>query len=375
MKFFFPEKFSPQHPQEGIIMQPVDATVKGQHYAELLVKNFSEEDIVLDDRCPMPPVDVWMVASDGERTPLTTEETALPCVPLLTIPKGETASISLAPWKYSLFSTYGTYDVALPVVRQGPPIETRFTYYEVGTMTQLFRTFISKPLLNGLVFIASMTPGYNLGVAIIILTLIVKLILFIPTQHAMEGQRKMQTVQPKMDALRAKYKDNPQRLQQETMKIWKEHGVNPWQSCLPMLIQFPILIGLFYTIRDGSVLALSQHLLYSPYQHLTWSFGTQFLGLDLMQPNVFIMPPLLMVMQFFQMKLSFAISKKKEEKKGNKKGKEAMSQQEIQQRVMLYGLPVMIGFFALKFPAAVSLYWGVSTVFAIGQQLFVNRRS
>ena len=55
-------------------------------------------------------------------------------------------------------------------------------------------------------------------------------------------------------------------MQQETMKLWKEHKVNPFQSCLPMLIQFPILIGLFYTIRDGSVLALSRHLIYGAYQ-------------------------------------------------------------------------------------------------------------
>ena len=140
------------------------------------------------------------------------------------------------------------------------------------------------------------------------------------------------------------------------------------------MIQFPILIGLFFTIRDGSVLALSEHLLYPVYQNLSWDFGTQFLGMDLTLPNVTVMPILLVVMQFFQMKLSFAANKKKEEKSGTKKKKEAASQQEVQQKVMMYGLPLMIGFFAIKFPAAVSLYWAASTVFAVGQQVYVNRK-
>jgi YidC/Oxa1 family membrane protein insertase len=375
-QYFFPERYGPEKNISGVILQAVDKTVKGQHHPILVVKNRSETDLILEDRCPMPPVDVWKI--EGEtRTQLLTEETALPCEALTEVLAGETAQMDLGPWKYSLFSEYGTYEVQLPVHEELDEGPIQFSIYEAGVMTQIFRTFITKPLLNGLIFIASLTPGYNLGIAIIIVTLIVKLILFMPTQHAMEGQRKMQAVQPKMDAMKAKYKDNPKKMQEETMKLWKEHGVNPMQSCLPMLIQFPILIGLFFTIRDGAVLALSEHLLYAPYQNLSWDFGTQFLGMDLTVPNVMVMPILLVVMQFFQMKLSFAANKKKTDvasAASGKKKKEKASQQEIQQKVMMYGLPLMIGFFAIKFPAAVSLYWAASTVFAVGQQVFVNRK-
>lgn len=385
LKYVFPETYGNKEEITGVLLQPVDATVKGQHHPILSVRNMTETDLVLEDRCPMPPVLVWKVLDDGTRKELITEETAIDCVPVTSIAAGQTVQLDLAPWKYSLFDDYGTYEVELPVpdgtevgvqdansqYREG--VITRFSVYEVGVFTQLFRTFITKPLLNGLIFIASHTPGYNLGVAILILTFIVKLILFVPTQHAMEGQRKMQAVQPKMDALKEKYKNDPKKMQEETMKIWKEYGINPMQSCLPMIIQFPVLIGLFFVIRDGSVLALSQHLLYEPYQNLQWSFGMNFLGMDLSVPNVAIMPALLVAMQFFQMKLSFAINKKKQEKQGKKKSG-AVSQQEMQQKVMMYGLPLMIGFFAIKFPAAVSLYWAASTVFAIGQQLYVNRK-
>lgn len=371
MRYFFPDQYGQHANTQGVFLEMVDDTVKGQHHPEILIKNKTETDLTLTDRCPMPPVDVFF---EGEL--ITTEETTLPCEPLTVVPAGETVTYSLAAWKYALFDTYGNYRLTLPVPEEVEGThEVTFTYYEPGFVTQIFRTFISKPLLNGLIFIASYMPSYSLGLAIIILTIIIKLILFVPTQHALEGQRKMQAVQPKMDALKKKYKDQPQKLQAETMKIWKEHNVNPMQSCLPMLIQFPILIGLFYTIRDGSVLALSKHLLYPVYQNLSWTFDTQFLGLNLTEPNLYILPPLLMVMQFVQMKLSFSISKKKEEKAGKKKSKDTMSQQEIQQRVMMYGLPLMIGFFALQFPAAVSLYWGVSTLFAIGQQVYVNREA
>tara|TARA_B100000315_G_C14542993_1_gene571845 strand:+ start:625 stop:1758 length:1134 start_codon:yes stop_codon:yes gene_type:complete len=367
--YLFPDRYGPEKDMTGVTVQAMDKTVKGQHHPILTVKNKTEEELVLEDRCPMPPVDVWKVLEDGSKTPLTTEETALDCTAVASIAAGESAQIDLAPWKYSLFSEYGNYEVALP----DSEIAAQFSIYEAGMMTQIFRTFITKPLLNALILVASLVPGYNLGIAIIIVTIIVKLILFVPTQHAMEGQRKMQAVQPKMDALKSKYKDDPKKMQEETMKIWKENGVNPMQSCLPMLIQFPILIGLFFTIRDGSVLALSEHLLYGPYQNLSWDFGTQFLGMDLTVPNIMVMPILLVVMQFLQMKLSFAINKKKQEKQGKKKD-EKMSQQEIQQKVMMYGLPLMIGFFAIQFPAAVSLYWAASTVFAVFQQLYVNRK-
>ncbi|MDA0376051.1 MAG: YidC/Oxa1 family membrane protein insertase [bacterium] len=376
-RYFFPDRYGPEKGISAVMLQATDKTIKGQHHPILTIKNRTETDLVLEDRCPMPPVKVWKVGNVGNeesKVELATDETALLCVALTEVKAGETVTIDLGPWKYSLFGDFGSYEVQLPVTENLEEATAQFSIYKVGVMTQLFRTFITKPLLNGLIFVASHTPGYNLGVAIILLTIIVKLMLFMPTQHAMEGQRKMQAVQPKMDAMKAKFKDNPKKLQEETMKLWKEHKVNPMQSCLPMLIQFPILIGLFFTIRDGSILALSEHLLYAPYQNLTWDFGTQFLGMDLTLPNKTVMPILLVAMQFYQMKLSFAMNKKKEEKSGKKKKKEAASQQEMQQKMMMYGLPLMIGFFAIQFPAAVSLYWAASTVFAIGQQVYVNRK-
>jgi YidC/Oxa1 family membrane protein insertase len=371
-KFFPPEDAVVV--DEGIMILMEDETVKGDHTATVIVENRTASGITLTDRCPMPPFDAWKVDGDV-RTPLTTAEVAVPCVSLTTLSAGDKVSYSLAPWKYSLFAEYGTYEVQLSLEGAEPPSPVQFSISEAGTITQIFRSFITKPLLNLLVFIASLLPGYNLGVAIILLTIIIKLILFLPTQHALEGQKKLQLLQPKLDEIRKKYKDDPKKMNEETMALWKREKVNPFQSCLPMLLQFPILIGLFFVIRDGSVLELSQHLLYEPYRDLPWQFGHNFLGLDLTQPSKYLFPPLLVVMQFIQMKLTFAIAERKKTaaQKDNKPKGDVDQAQAIQQKMMLYMLPLMIGFFSFTVPDAVSLYWGVSTLFAIGQQMIVNR--
>jgi YidC/Oxa1 family membrane protein insertase len=364
---------------------------EAEHCADFAA-TYTGEDFTLPARCPKPPLDVYMVENEGQPneklTLQTATELAEDCPAELTVTPGTTATVSLRPWKYSLFEKIGTYQVSFPGSKEtgtgaiAAGTAARFTISEPSFFTKAFRTFITAPFLNFLILVASFTPGHNLGVAILVLTLLVKLLLFFPTQHSLEGQKKMQMLQPKFEALKRKYSDDKDKLQEETMKLWKEHKINPFQSCLPILIQFPVLIGLFYVIRDGSNLAFSHHLICPIYQHLEWHFGMHFLWLDLLKPDYYVMPFLLVVLQFFQLKLSFSIAKRKKKKEtmGDvvKEVKEAeegdpVSQQELQQKVMTWGLPLMIGVFAFRFPSAVALYWGISTLFAIGQQVIVNR--
>lgn len=381
---FLLRTFFPQKPEGGGNVQLQVANTTLGHYPVMTVQNSTASGVTVASHCPQPPVDVFAVqpaAGTGETlTPIVSSETAVPCDPAsVSVSAGGSAQISLAPWKYSMFGKAGLYEVRLPV-ENGPgtqTIKTRFMISEPSALTKLFRTLITKPFLNLLIFFASWLPDHNLGVAIIVLTLLVKLLLYFPTQHALEGQKKMQLLQPKMDELKRKYPDDPRKVQEETVKLWKEYKVNPFQSCLPTLVQFPILIGLFYVIRDGSILALSREFIYPVYQHLSWAFGTSFLGLNLLKPEVYVMPALLVILQFLQMKLTFAISDRKKARQQKvidvKKKDEPASSSMLQQRMMMYLLPLMIGFFALKFPSAVAIYWGVSTLFAIGQQIVVNR--
>jgi len=382
---FLPQK-NAQNGAQSIELKSASAKVKGDHDAILTLENKTQGVLTLPNRCPMPPVEVYRVEGSGSGEavlPFTTTETALPCTPLTSVPAGKKVTINLAAWKYSLISTLGTYELRLPAEATltgtggtvvAPSAKTRITLVAPGGVTKLFRAFNTKPFLNFLIFIASILPNHSLGIAIIVLTLLVKFLLFIPTQHALEGQKKMQKAQPLLDEIRRRFKEDPKRMQEETMKVWKEHKINPFQSCLPTLVQLPVLIGLFYVIRDGSVLATSRHLIYEPYLHLAWTFNTQFIGFDLLKPSVFVFPPLLVLLQFLQMKLTFAINdRKKKAQQADKPQPAADSSQKMQQNMMLYGLPLMIGVFAYQFPAAVSLYWGVSTLFAIGQQIIVNR--
>jgi YidC/Oxa1 family membrane protein insertase len=353
---------------------------------ELTITNGTQSGITLTAHCPTPAVDIFKVTTSGSGqetlSPLRPTDITGDCPTPISIAAGGNAKVSLGAWKYSLFNENATFEAKLPeslIKGQTGSGQTvaRFEIYEPNGFIKLFRTFITQPFLNLLVGIAAILPDHNLGIAIIVLTILVKLLLFLPTQHALEGQRKMQVLQPKINAMREQFKDDPTRMQKEMLALWKEHKVNPFQSCLPLLVQFPILIGLLYVIRDGSHLEFAKETLYPFFQHINWDFSPFFLGLDLRLTS-WIMAPILVALQFGQMWLTFHHQKRKKAAEAKvidaKTGKPAGSPEEMQQKVMLYAMPVMIGFFALQFPAAVSLYWGISTLFAIGQQIVVNRK-
>lgn len=379
--YLFPAPL-PAEEQHLVTLEPQSASFRGGHEPVLTLTNRSLRTITFSDRCPRPPMDVFVrEGTGGNLVPIVSDTTAVPCVALPGVEPGETAQLSLAPWKYSLFSSYRSYEVHVPIHasgtgalktsesvqgKEGPELVARFSVHEPNVFVKVFRTFITEPFLNFLIFVASVLPNHNLGIAIIVLTLLVKLILYFPTQKSMEGQRKMQLIQPKVEELRKRFKDDPKKLHEETMKLWRTEKVNPFQSCLPILLQLPILIGLLYVVRDGSNLALSREFIYGFYQDLSWGFNTFFLGLDLTQPN-WVFPPILVLLQFLQMKLSFAAAARKQTAPQDKA-------QKTQQMMMTYTLPFVIGFLAINFPGAVSLYWGVSTIFAIGQQVVTNRR-
>ncbi len=382
LRYFFPEQFGGQKADvKPVELVMEDASVTEGNNPVVVIHNRSDKDLVLPARCPQPPVDVAFAGqnADGETLQdLMANQTVSPCVAPGSVKAKSKLTVELSPWKYSLFQQLGTYQLSLDVPEGYFPsgaerISTRFTIEVPGFFTKIFRTFISKPLFNLLVLIAAYVPGHNLGLAIILLTVLVKLLLLIPNQHALKSQKKMQQLQPRLDELKKKYGDDSKRLQEETLKLWKDMKINPLESCLPIGLQFPILIGLFYAVRDGGNVAIAKHLLYAPLQDLPWSLTTNFAGLDLLQPNLYFFPPLLVILQFLQMRMMFQRQKAKAKPQVIEVGKKSWMPELNQQAVMQYALPLMIGFFAIKFPAAVSLYWGISTLFAIAQQWYVMR--
>ena len=200
------------------------------------------------------------------------------------------------------------------------------------------------PLLN---FFYGIIPNY--GVAIILLTLLVRIVFWPLTHKSTVSMRKMSVIQPQIKALQAQFKDQPQKLQQETLKLYREHKVNPFSSCLPMLVQIPIFIALFTVLRAAVELRFSGFL---------WIA-------DLSQPeNLFagilpvplnILPILTSVTMGLQTHLSPGAG------------------DPAQKKMMTWMMPMMLLFMFYSMPSALCLYWTVSQILSIIQMWHIQK--
>lgn len=243
-----------------------------------------------------------------------------------------------------------------------------------GLFGQIWTGFFFQPIYNTLIFLTSIVPWNDLGLAIILLTIIIRTILLIPSQRALKSQRKLQEIQPKLAKIREKHNGNQEMIAKETMAIWKEHKVNPFGSCLPLLIQFPVLIALFYVIQSG-LNPDNAYLLYGSLKEFSFQkINVNFLGIqNLTTINHFVLPLIVGALQFLQMKLTLVRNEKKKPDQPREK-KTAKNEMETANKMMIYIMPVMIALFTAGVPAGVGLYWGVSTIYGIVQQLVVNKQ-
>ena len=205
-----------------------------------------------------------------------------------------------------------------------------------------------------LVWVLNLFNGWipNFGVAIILLTILVRLIFWPLTRKSTEGMKKMQELQPLMKEIQAKYKDNPQRLQQETWQLYREKKVNPMSSCLPMLIQIPVFIALFNVLRSAVELRYAPFLWIADLSEPEGLFASWFPfgGLNLL--------PILMA-------VSTALQSYFTPSTGDKK----------QQQMMMVMMPAMMLIMFYSFPSALSLYWFLSNIFSIVQMWLIRRQT
>lgn len=329
------------------------------------IRNNSQNSVVIPSACPKNPLLVERYMN-GEWAMIEADSTACESGDV-TVEPGSKKQVSFAHWGTDLFDEVGRYRISLDQDIEGKT-KTYSTEVEIsspGALRTFFRTVFYKPIFNTLIFLISILPSYSLGWAIILLTLIIKLILLIPNQKALKAQKQMQKVQPQLDALKKKYQDNPQKLAEETMKIWQKYKVNPTSSCLPMVIQFPVLIALFYVVKNG-LNFIDPALLYGSLKSFDTSLiDPNFLGIiDLTKVNIVVLPIIIGLLQFGQMKLTMGKTM------ANSSGDSPMP---MMNRSMMYFMPLLIAFFTASLPAAVGFYWGTSTAFGIAQQIAVNR--
>lgn len=227
----------------------------------------------------------------------------------------------------------------------------------------LYNEVIYRPLFNGLIFLYNAIPGHDLGVAIIVLTIVIRVILYPLNQKAIKSQKEMQVIQPKIKETQQKYKDDKEKQGRALMDLYKEHKINPASGCLPILVQLPVLWGLFSVLRAG-LNADNMGKLYS-FVARPEVINNMFLGiLDLSQKSI-ILAVLAGIAQFIQSKM---MTPQASSSSGGSDFASAMSKQ------MLYLFPIFTVFIAASLPAGLGLYWVATTVFGIGQQYFVLKK-
>ena len=218
------------------------------------------------------------------------------------------------------------------------------------------------PQTNFLVFLSRVSFG-SFGVAIIIFTLIMRLMTWPLTRSQLRSTRAMQEIQPRIQEIQKKYTD-PKRRSEETMKLYREGGVNPLGCIWPMLVQFPIWIALFQSIRftvgftPENLLELSQRLYPWSYLRTAVPLETQFLGMDMGSNSPLIMAILVGGTMWVQQRMMTPTNVA------------ADSQQQSMNNMMLIMMPLMFGFFTLQFPSGLALYWVATNVVSIVLQYF-----
>jgi YidC/Oxa1 family membrane protein insertase len=226
----------------------------------------------------------------------------------------------------------------------------------------LYNDILYRPLLNLLVFFYNIIPGHDIGVVIILLTVLIRVALAPSFHKSLKSQKAMNDLQPKLTELREKHKEDKEALARATMGLYKEHKINPLSSCLPLLIQLPILIALYQVFR----LALGGHELNGLYSfvHSPGFINPKFLNLIDLSKASPVFAVLAGLSQFWQSKLMMPASTGGAQDATAK----AMSMQ------MTYLLPFVSVAVAWRLPAGLPLYWIVTTLFAVGQQYYIKRQ-
>ncbi len=232
-------------------------------------------------------------------------------------------------------------------------------------MIQLFNQFFYEPIFNLVIWLYNVIPGENLGVSIIALTIIIKLILLPLSQKSIKSQKALQEIQPKIDELKQKYKDNKQEMGKAMMNLYKENKVNPFSSCLPLLIQLPFLLAVFRVFRNGIENNLS--LVY-PFIETPESINNMWLGINLAERSIFL-AVLAGAAQFWQAKMMMA-KKPKIKTKGSKDENMAA----IMSKQMVYFMPVITIFIGLTLPGGLTLYWFLITLLTALQQVVIFKQ-
>ena len=236
-------------------------------------------------------------------------------------------------------------------------------------MSFLFHNFFYAPLYNGLILFINIIPFHNVGLAVILFTCIIKVIIFPLSQQSIKTQFEMKQIEPEINELKLKYKDDKKIQAEKTMELYKNKGINPFSGILLMLIQLPILIALYWVFLKGGLPKIDELTIYS-FTKIPDIINMNFFGTSVADKSVFF-AVFVALSQFLQMQITIPKPKKVEVKDG----KNVTFSDELAKSMnmqMKYVMPVIMFFIAKSFPLVVSLYLITSSLFAIGQELYIR---
>jgi YidC/Oxa1 family membrane protein insertase len=226
----------------------------------------------------------------------------------------------------------------------------------------MYNQFIYQPILNSLIWLYH-GLGDNLGFAIIVLTLLIRGVLFPFALPSLRAAKKMADLKPELDALKKKHGHDPKLLQQKQLEFYKNHNINPASGCLPYLAQFVVLIALYQVFMNtlhGNGMGDIQS------QFWIWDLKSK--------DQTYLLPILAGVLQLVtSLALLPAVENEPEKRPGTKEQKEDVAEMAASmQQQMVFMMPIMTTVFALQFPAGLALYWVVTTAFSLVQQLSIS---
>ena len=249
-------------------------------------------------------------------------------------------TIYIGPVDYNLLKTYGhNFD---QLVDFGSFLGLRFIIKPIAE-------YVLLPLFN---FLHTFIPNY--GLVIIVFSLIIKIVLYPLTKSSFQSMKKMQLLQPKITELKEKYKDDPQRMNKETMKLYSTYGVNPAGGCLPLILQMPVFVALWGVLKTAIELRQQPFLFWitdlsKPDVIYTMPFKIPFFGIDQISGLALLMG----VTQFIQQK---------------------MTVKDPKQQSLIYIMPIFLTLLFMSFPAGLNLYYFLFNLFSIVQQYYINHK-
>ena len=236
------------------------------------------------------------------------------------------------------------------------------------SLSNFFYVILYQPLFNGLVFLYNYVPGHDFGIAIIVLTIIIRVILYPLSVKAVRSQRNLQKLQPLMQEIQKKYKDDKEKQAKEILALYKSEKINPFSGLFLALIQLPILIALYQVFWNGLKLKDLKSILYvfvlNPGQ-----INPLFIHLvDLSKPNI-ILAVFAGLVQYFQTKM--LLPPKSQSVEGQNK---VADFSQTMQKQMVYFFPVFTVIILINLPSALGLYWTISGLFTIIQQYLIFKK-